>query len=95
MQYDPTGKYLFLTTTTNGTEVVAIDLAAKELKKTGASMPDAPQNGVTFSPDGTLAYAIKHHNEVLVYAFDPANGLFTAHSSFAVPSQIGQLVPAK
>jgi hypothetical protein len=95
MQFDPTGKYLFLTTTTHGTEVMAIDLAAKELKKTGASMPDALQNGVTFSPDAALVYAIKHPNEVLVYAFDPANGLFTAHSSFTVQSQIGQLVPAK
>jgi hypothetical protein len=95
MQFDPTERYLFLTTTTNGTEVVAIDLAAKELKKTGASMPEAAQNGVTFSPDGTLAYAVKHPNEVLVYAFDPVNGLFTAHSSFTAPSQIGQLVPSK
>jgi hypothetical protein len=95
MQFDPSGKYLFLSTTANGTEVMAIDLTAKELKKTGASMPDAAQNGVIFSPDGTLAYAIKHPSEVLVYAFNPANGLFAAHSSFTVPFQIGQLIPAK
>jgi hypothetical protein len=95
IQFDPTGKYLFLTTTTNNTKVIAIDLATRKLKKTGASMSDAPKNGVTFSPDGMLAYAIKDPNEVLVYAFNPANGLFTAHSSFTVPSQIGQLVPAK
>jgi hypothetical protein len=95
IQFDPTGQYLFLTTMTNTTEVIAIDLAAKELKKTGASMPDTSSNGVTFSPDGRLAYAIKYANEISVYAFNPADGLFTAHSSFSVPSQIGQLLPAK
>jgi hypothetical protein len=75
--------------------VIAIDLAVTKLKKTGASMSDAPKDRVTFCLDGMLAYAIKYPNEVSVYAFNPANGLFTAHGCFTVPSQIGQLVPAK
>jgi hypothetical protein len=93
-QFDPSGKYLFIALPNNTTQVLALDVAAKKLKETGATMANAPLL-YTFSPDGTLVYSIKYPSEVFIYAFNPADGLFTAHSSFTVASHVNQLVAAK
>ena len=77
VQIDPVGKYLFLTDPpTQQVHVARMHLAAKKVEDTGNSIPmTAETPGFSFSPDGTLVYAVLASDSSLhVYSFNPASG---------------------
>jgi 6-phosphogluconolactonase (cycloisomerase 2 family) len=91
VQFDPSGKYLFLSdATVNKTVITAINRKEKTLKET-ASIPGAYH--VAFSPDGTMVYAIGE-KEVLVDVFNPASGELTAESAISI-SNVQSITPAQ
>jgi hypothetical protein len=99
-QYDPSGKYLFINdASTNSVVIAAIDLKDKRLTETGASFPSANPSIVSFSPDGTLIYAVNNYasgdtQEVTIYVFDPSKGeLLTAGDPIDFPLSVGAILP--
>jgi 6-phosphogluconolactonase (cycloisomerase 2 family) len=92
-QINPSGKYLFIDDQVIGNVIVAaVDTKNQRLEETASSIPGNPQI-LSFSPDGNLVYAAENA-EILVYLFDPSAGVFTANSSFNVPSYVASIVPA-
>ena len=92
-QFNPSGKYLFIDDQLIANVIVAaIDTKNQRLEETASSIPGSPQI-LSFSPDGKLVYAAENA-EILVYVFDPSSGVFTANSSFNVPSYVASIVPA-
>jgi hypothetical protein len=91
VQFDPSGKYLFLSDgTINETVIAAINTRDKTLKQT-SSIPGAYH--VAFSPDGTMVYAVGE-KDVLVHVFNPRNGELTAKSSISI-SNVKSITPAQ
>lgn len=91
IQFHPSGKYLFFgDARINSVIAASVDTNNQRLE-TSSSFPGYPQI-LSFSPDGKLVYAAENA-EILVYAFDPSSGVFTANSSFTVPSYVASVVP--
>jgi 6-phosphogluconolactonase (cycloisomerase 2 family) len=92
IQFHPSGKYLFFgDARINSVIAASVDTNNQRLETT-SSFPGYPQI-LSFSADGKLVYAAENA-EILVYAFDPSSGVFTANSSFTVPSYVASIVPA-
>lgn len=98
VELDPSGRYLLLTDpATQSVRVAFIDLGAKQLIDTGGSFPmPAETPGFSFSPSGTLIFAIlASDSSVHAYAFDRASGSITAGMfSLPVPPGAG-IAPAE
>jgi DNA-binding beta-propeller fold protein YncE len=99
-QYDPSGKYLFINdNSTNSVVIAAVDLKHKRLRETGATFPSVNPSIVSFSPDGTLVYAVDNYNSddtqtVTIYVFDPSTGrLLTAGDAIDLPLSVGSILP--
>jgi hypothetical protein len=89
LEFDPSGKYLFLdVSTVHETVIAAINTKDNKLKETGSI---AGAYKVAFSPDGRMFYGAGE-NEVLVYVFDPTGGEVTAKSSISV-SDVQSVTP--
>jgi 6-phosphogluconolactonase (cycloisomerase 2 family) len=92
IEFHPSGKYLFFgDSRINSVIAASVDTNNQRLETT-SSFPGYPQI-LSFSPNGKLVYAAEN-TEILVYAFDPSSGVFTANSSFTVPSYVASIVPA-
>jgi hypothetical protein len=92
VKFDPTGKYLFITSNAiHSVEVAAVHVTAKSLVATD-SIPGTPST-LVFSPNGRIVYA-QEGNQVLIYVFDPATGLLGAKSSITIPSGFVFIYPA-
>ncbi len=97
VQLDPSGHYLFLTDPkTQLVHVSGINVAAHRVADTGGSIPfTAETPGFSFSPDGTLVYAILASDDsVHVYRFDPGSGALTAGGSPLPLPASGGICPA-
>jgi DNA-binding beta-propeller fold protein YncE len=99
-QYDPSGKYLLINDASIDSVIIAaVDLKDNRLKETGASFPSANPSTVSFSPDGTLIYAINNYNSddtqtVTIYVFDPSSGeLLTKGDAIDSPVSVGTILP--
>jgi hypothetical protein len=101
-QYDPSGKYLFINDSSiNSVVIAAVDFKAKRLTETGDSFPSVNPSIVSFSPDGTLIYAVDNYNSngtqtVTIYVFDPATGhLSTKGKAVDFALSVGTILPVK
>jgi len=77
VQLDPSGTYLFLTDTeAQQVRVVKIDLSRHAVTDTGSFLPLSAQTpGFSFSPDGTLVYALlASDRSVHIFGFDRTSG---------------------
>jgi DNA-binding beta-propeller fold protein YncE len=80
VQFDPSGKYLFLTDPeAQQVRVGMIDLSRNLIRDTGEFLPfTAETPGFAFSPDGTLVYAVLASDGNLhLYRFDPKTANLT------------------
>jgi len=93
VQLDAFGHYLFLTDpNTQSIRVAQIRMRTRRVVDTGGSFPfTAEIPGFSFSPDGTLVYAIlASDNSVHIYGFNPASGALTpGGSALALPPSSG------
>jgi DNA-binding beta-propeller fold protein YncE len=101
-QYDPSGKYLFINDSTiNSVVIAAIDFKYKRLTETGDSFPSVNPSIVSFSPDGTLIYAVDNYNSdgtqtVTIYVFDPSTGrLVTSGKAIGFPASVNAILPVQ
>jgi DNA-binding beta-propeller fold protein YncE len=101
-QYDPSGKYLFINDSSiNSVVIAAVDFKAKRLMETGDSFPSVNPSIVSFSPDGTLIYAVDNYNSdgtqtVTIYVFDPSTGrLLTKGKAIDFPLSVATILPVK
>ncbi len=83
----PSGKYVFLTDSTNVTDIGAVNFSTQQITQT-SSIPYEVQQ---FSPDGTIAYAVNDVNgalDVEIYGFDVATGDVRQGGTINVPSDL-------
>ncbi len=100
-QYDPSGQYLFINDSTiNSVVIAAVDFTNKRLTETGDSFPSVNPSTVSFSPDGTLIYAVDNYNSigtqsVRIYGLDASTGrVATSGKAVDFPLSVGTLLPA-
>jgi len=100
-QYDPSGQYLFINDSTiNSVIIAAVDFTNKRLTETGDSFPSVNPSTVSFSPDGTLIYAVDNFNSngtqtVTIYVFDASTGrLATSGKAVDFLLSVGTILPA-
>jgi hypothetical protein len=93
LQIDPSSKYLFVNDdSVQSVIIAAIDVSHGVLKESPTSIPGNP-SVISFSPDGTVVYAIEN-KDVLIYDFNPSSGLLTTERTLTFPLSVGSIVPA-
>jgi hypothetical protein len=98
MHVDPSGKFIFLETSTDNTQETKLNLTAKQIVSTPYYLPDTLQ---AFSPDDTLIYAQSPNNGnppfiYPVYTFDSVTGALGTTNGAQIYTQqpFSTLVPA-
>lgn len=89
----PSGQYVFLTDSSNTTDVGAVDLSTETIRGPVSSIPYEVQQ---FSPDGSLVYGVNDVGNAMdleIYGFDASNGSVTQGGTISVPSVLDSWWP--